>query len=111
MSARDPHHIDVAIGARIRLMRNQRGLSQIALGHKCGVTFQQIQKYESGANRVGCSRLVQIAKALGIPPAWFFEDYGPAGDSSSLLTEALNENQRLTATFKALGELLKGEAK
>jgi transcriptional regulator with XRE-family HTH domain len=61
-----PDTLDVAIGASIRLRRKQAGISQEVLAEKCGVSFQQVQKYENGANRVSFSRLVQIAHALGL---------------------------------------------
>jgi transcriptional regulator with XRE-family HTH domain len=61
-----PDLMDVAIGAAIRMRRRQLGISQEALAERCGVTFQQVQKYENGANRVSFSRLVQIAHALGL---------------------------------------------
>ena len=56
-----PHPVDVAVGARIRTIRKSRGLSQGALGAALGLTFQQVQKYERGANRVSASKLVEIA--------------------------------------------------
>lgn len=65
--------IDIAVGARIRLLRKVRGLSQQALAEAAGVTFQQIQKYERGANRVSGSMLLYIARALGVPVAHFYE--------------------------------------
>jgi transcriptional regulator with XRE-family HTH domain len=61
-----PDTLDVAIGAAIRLRRKQLKISQDMLAERCGVTFQQVQKYENGANRVSFSRLVQIAHALGL---------------------------------------------
>jgi transcriptional regulator with XRE-family HTH domain len=61
-----PVALDIAIGAAIRLRRKQLGVSQSQLAEACAVTFQQIQKYENGANRVSFSRLVQIAHALGL---------------------------------------------
>jgi transcriptional regulator with XRE-family HTH domain len=74
-----PHPIDVMVGKRIRLRRVQLGLSQTELGHKLGVTFQQIQKYENGANRVSCSRLYETSVALEVPIAYFFMDPANAG--------------------------------
>jgi len=71
--------IDIAVGARIRLLRKVRGLSQQALAEAAGVTFQQIQKYERGANRVSASMLARIAKALDVPVA---ELFGEATDAS-----------------------------
>ena len=67
-----PDPVDVAVGARIRLLRKVRHLSQQALAESAGVTFQQIQKYERGANRVSASMLTRIAKALGVPVAEMF---------------------------------------
>ena len=63
----EPKPDDVEMGRRIRLQRMLKGMSQEKLGDACGITFQQIQKYEKGTNRVGYSRMVQIANALGIP--------------------------------------------
>ena len=61
--------VDVAVGENIRMARLSSGVSQSELGRACGITFQQIQKYEKGANRVGGSRLMQIAEALKVPAA------------------------------------------
>ncbi len=69
-----PNPIDVHVGARIRLRRNMLGMSQERLGESLGITFQQIQKYEKGTNRVGASRLQAIARILSVPVAFFFED-------------------------------------
>ena len=74
-----PHPIDVMVGKRIRLRRVQLGLSQTELGQKLGVTFQQIQKYENGTNRVSCSRLYETSVALEVPIAFFFMDSAQAG--------------------------------
>ncbi|MGD2134108.1 MAG: helix-turn-helix transcriptional regulator [Maricaulaceae bacterium] len=65
--------VDARVGDRIRMRRNLLGVSQQALGAAIGISFQQIQKYENGANRIGASRLVQIAKALDTPVSYFFE--------------------------------------
>ena len=69
-----PNPIDVHVGSRIRLRRNMLGLSQEKLGENLGITFQQIQKYEKGTNRVGASRLQAISSILSVPVAFFFED-------------------------------------
>jgi transcriptional regulator with XRE-family HTH domain len=66
--------IDVHVGSRIRLRRNMMGMSQERLGENLGITFQQVQKYEKGTNRVGASRLQAIANTLGVPVAFFFEE-------------------------------------
>lgn len=69
-----PNPIDIHVGSRIRLRRNMIGMSQEKLGELLGITFQQIQKYEKGSNRVGASRLQAIASILNVPVAFFFED-------------------------------------
>jgi transcriptional regulator with XRE-family HTH domain len=69
-----PNPIDVHVGSRIRLRRNMLGVSQEKLGELLGITFQQIQKYEKGSNRVGASRLQAISSILNVPVSFFFED-------------------------------------
>jgi len=73
MLARTPDPLDVMVGARIRIFRNHRGMSQGELAGKIGVTFQQVQKYEKGTNRVGASRLSRIASVLGVSVGELFE--------------------------------------
>lgn len=73
-----PNAIDIHVGSRIRLQRALKGMSQTTLAEGLGVTFQQVQKYEKGTNRVGSSRLQAIANILGVPVAFFFEE-GPGG--------------------------------
>ena len=65
--------VDVHVGNRLKLRRTMVGMSQDRLGQMVGLTFQQIQKYEKGANRIGASRLYQFATLLDVPPAYFFE--------------------------------------
>jgi transcriptional regulator with XRE-family HTH domain len=72
----NPHPVDTHVGRRLRLKRTFLGLSQESVGKQIGVTFQQIQKYERGINRMGASRLYDFAKVLGVPVAYFFENYG-----------------------------------
>jgi transcriptional regulator with XRE-family HTH domain len=69
-----PNPIDVHVGARVRLRRTLLGMSQEALGKALGLTFQQVQKYERGANRVGASRLFDLAQVLDVPVSFFFDD-------------------------------------
>ena len=77
-----PNPIDIHVGSRVRLRRTMQSMSQEKLGDSLGITFQQIQKYEKGANRIGASRLQNIATVLNTPVAFFFED-APSGDSTS----------------------------
>jgi transcriptional regulator with XRE-family HTH domain len=69
-----PNQIDINVGARIRLRRQLLGFSQTRLAESLGVTFQQVQKYEKGINRVGASRLQAIATVFDVPVSFFFED-------------------------------------
>jgi transcriptional regulator with XRE-family HTH domain len=75
-----PNPIDDHVGSRIRLRRNMMSMSQERLGESLGITFQQIQKYEKGTNRVGASRLQAISSILGVPVSYFFED-APGGEA------------------------------
>jgi transcriptional regulator with XRE-family HTH domain len=76
-----PDARDMEVGRRIRAQRLVRGLSQTDLGRSLGITFQQVQKYEKGANRVGAGRLTRIAEVLGVPVAFFFGDHAGTGKS------------------------------
>jgi transcriptional regulator with XRE-family HTH domain len=75
-----PNPIDIHVGSRIRLRRTMIGMSQEKLGDSLGITFQQIQKYEKGSNRVGASRLQNLAGILNVPVSFFFED-APGSDA------------------------------
>lgn len=83
MAKKSPNPIDVHVGGRVRLRRMLIGMSQEKLGELLGLTFQQVQKYEKGTNRIGASRLHRIAHFLGVPVQFFFEDVaedaGPGG--------------------------------
>ncbi len=84
MAMRKSGPLDAMVGARVRMLRVSRGISQTALAERIGVTFQQVQKYEQGANRVGASRLAQIASVLDVSVGEFFESsrVGPPGLNS-----------------------------
>ena len=69
-----PSPVDVHVGSRLRLRRMLIGMSQGALAYELGLTFQQVQKYEKGSNRMGASRLYQIAHILDVPIQFFFDD-------------------------------------
>jgi len=69
-----PSPIDVHVGSRIRLRRTLLGMSQERLGDSLGLTFQQVQKYERGVNRVGASRLFDLSRVLDVPISFFFDD-------------------------------------
>ena len=110
-----PNPIDVHVGSRIRLRRNMISMSQEKLGEALGITFQQIQKYEKGTNRVGASRLQQISQVLGVPVAFFFEDApgdAPAGaemaesNSSAYVVDFLSsaEGLQLNRSFARISD-------
>ncbi len=80
---KNPNPIDIHVGSRVRMRRMMVGMSQEKLGDALGLTFQQIQKYEKGANRIGASRLHQIASALGVQIEFFYEG-APTPDGESL---------------------------
>jgi transcriptional regulator with XRE-family HTH domain len=97
-----PNPVDTHVGSRVRLRRMMLGMSQEKLGEKLGITFQQIQKYEKGTNRVGASRLQHIATVLQVPVSFFFEDApGHTGEgfsesnASTYLTEFLSTSDGL----------------
>ena len=71
-----PHPIDVHVGARVKLRRMILGMSQETLGKALGLTFQQIQKYEKGVNRIGASRIFELSNLLDVPIQYFYNDYG-----------------------------------
>lgn len=75
MSRAPIESIDVVIGKRLRALRNEKKVSQGKLGEDVGISFQQVQKYERGANRISASRLYTIARALGVGVSYFYEDF------------------------------------
>lgn len=97
MDKKVPNSIDKHVGARVRMRRTMLDMSQTDLADKIGLTFQQIQKYEKGTNRIGASRMVQIAEALNVTPPFFFE-----GLPSSGTTKAEAEESRLATEFFAV---------
>lgn len=72
-----PDPVDISVGGRLRQRRTLLGMSQEKLGRAVGLTFQQIQKYERGVNRIGASRLLQLSRVLGVPIAYFFDEVPP----------------------------------
>lgn len=72
--SRRPNPVDIHVGSRVRLRRMLLGLSQEKLGEHLGLTFQQIQKYEKGVNRIGASRLFDLAQVLGVPVQFFYDE-------------------------------------
>jgi len=91
-----PSPIDVHVGSRVRLRRTLLGMSQEKLGEALGLTFQQVQKYERGVNRIGASRLFDLARVLDVPIGFFFDDMPPetgGGPSGSRRSGGFAETQ------------------
>ena len=82
MSTKAPNPVDKYVGSRVRMRRIMLGMSQEKLGEALGLTFQQVQKYEKGTNRVGASRIQQISEILQVPVSFLFEG-GPSGVASA----------------------------
>ncbi len=106
----NPEPVDIYVGAQIRKARGLMGLSQEKLAELVDLTFQQVQKYEKGTNRVSCSRICQIARALKVPIIYFFPDPERGNESELLdriedLTGACTAYQeKLTAIAAIAGE-------
>jgi len=84
-----PNPIDKHVGSRVRMRRMMLGMSQEKLGNNLGLTFQQVQKYEKGTNRIGASRLQQISQILQVPVSFFFE--GAPTNANAVRTDGMNE--------------------
>ena len=96
--------IDLLVGSRIRMFRRGRKMSQAQLGERLDVTFQQIQKYENGKNRVGASRLQMISTALGVPVGQFFTDDAGTSRTSAKPLAFDPQALRLAEAFTRLND-------
>lgn len=101
MSGPDP--VDVYVGSRVRLRRTVLGMSQEKLADQLGITFQQVQKYENGSNRIGSSRLFAISNILNVPVEYLFDGYQSEGSSVS---EEISEFDRQMSKKESI-ELVK----
>jgi transcriptional regulator with XRE-family HTH domain len=90
VTKRSPDRLDIEVGRRVRTFRLQKGLSQEKLGAQLGLTFQQVQKYEKGTNRIGAGRLQRIADILKIPVADFFTSHKQGGVAPAELFKLLD---------------------
>jgi transcriptional regulator with XRE-family HTH domain len=114
MATKSANPIDQHVGARIRMQRMVRGFSQTELGRAVGVTFQQVQKYEKGLNRVGASRLQRIANVLKVAPDFFFDGasvkaVGNSGSKETAVIERFISSRDGIALSKAFSNI--GDAK
>lgn len=96
-NARRANTIDSHVGARVRLRRMLLGMSQEKLGESLGLTFQQVQKYEKGVNRIGASRLFDLAQVLGVPVQFFYDEIEPLDHHSH--ASALGFAERPTESY------------
>ena len=96
MSIKSPDRVDVQVGSRIRLLRQGAQMSQTDLAEQLGVTFQQVQKYEKGMNRIGAGRLTKIAAVLGIPVSELLGDDGAAQSNRRAVAEARSPLKLIT---------------
>ncbi len=98
-----PDPIDRHVGSRVRMQRVLMKMSQEKLGEALGLTFQQVQKYEKGTNRIGASRLQQISKTLNVPPSFFFEG-APTADGAPPLGFAEDSPSNYVVDFLSTAE-------
>ena len=96
-----PNPIDVHVGARVRLRRTLLGMSQEKLGEAIGLTFQQVQKYERGANRIGASRLFDLSRVLDVPVSFFYDDMSDDISQQSPRMMIAGFAEELIAPFEA----------
>jgi transcriptional regulator with XRE-family HTH domain len=88
-----PHHVDIHVGQRLRRQRSLCGITQQDLAEQVGVRFQQIQKYESGSNRISASRLWDVAQVLQVPVAFFFDGLNEASAQSDMITDLMRDHE------------------
>ena len=105
-----PHPVDLHVGRRMRLRRNLLGISQETLAHKLGLTFQQVQKYERGLNRISSSRLFDISKVLNVRVSYFFDEMDEDVSAGSPLSLSLGDGSRKTADDAVADPMLSEEA-
>ncbi|MCA1367359.1 helix-turn-helix transcriptional regulator [Bradyrhizobium sp. BRP14] len=96
MNKKDPNPIDAFVGSRVRMRRLMVGLSQEKLADGLGITFQQVQKYEKGTNRIGASRLQAIADILGVHPSFFFQQDNGKPQSHETAAD-IHESQEISS--------------
>jgi transcriptional regulator with XRE-family HTH domain len=97
-----PHPVDIMVGARVRAARISKGVSQTALANRLGLTFQQVQKYERGANRISASKLVDIARTLDVSAPEFLADLSDPGLEQSYAVFSTPGLVELALTYATL---------
>jgi transcriptional regulator with XRE-family HTH domain len=102
---RETREEDVVVGGNIRALRKAAGLSQTELGEAAGVKFQQVQKYETGFNRVSASRLIDFSRALDVSPMRFFDGIELPDESSNTVTARTRDEAMLLERLRRVSEL------
>jgi transcriptional regulator with XRE-family HTH domain len=105
LAMKSKNELDQRVGERLRSRRLKMGLSQTALGIAAGVTFQQIQKYERGTNRISASRMIQFAEKLGVPPAYFVEGFGGGSKANGDTTKTARAIESVAASNEGVAVL------
>jgi transcriptional regulator with XRE-family HTH domain len=95
MSSKQQDPLDIEVGRRVRSLRLEKGMSQEKLGNQLALTFQQIQKYENGTNRIGAAKLQRIAQILGVSVSALYPDPVPAGQNSQEVAELIDTGSTL----------------
>jgi transcriptional regulator with XRE-family HTH domain len=95
MSSKQQDPLDIEVGRRVRALRLEKGMSQEKLGNQLALTFQQIQKYENGTNRIGAAKLQRIAQILGVSVSALYPDPVPAGQNSQEVAELIDTGSTL----------------
>ena len=95
MSSKQQDPLDIEVGRRVRALRLEKGMSQEKLGNQLALTFQQIQKYENGTNRIGAAKLQRIAQILGVSVSALYPDPVPAGRTSQEVAELIDTGSTL----------------
>lgn len=108
-SKKRPRDVDVHVGARVRVARQVRKITQQGLAHQLGIAFQQVQKYESGANRMSVGRLYHVAEIMKLPIAFFFDGVDAYGKVPSAVSRAnrflgTREGMLIAAIFPQVGK-------
>jgi transcriptional regulator with XRE-family HTH domain len=102
-SSKKPNLMDLHVGSRVRLRRMMLGMSQEKLGERMGLTFQQIQKYERGINRIGASRLYELARVLQVQVQFFYDEAPPGNGPAGGLSPGFGEAQAESSIVEFLG--------
>src|SRR5689334_14883518 len=106
---KNPSEVDTHVGKRIRLRRTALKMSQTQLGEHLGLTFQQVQKYESGSNRVSASRLMEISKALNVSVSYFFDDLQVIEGGGTTIDESIKFTPEICKLINAFALIKSSE--